>query len=244
MKILITSGGTKVPIDPVRDITNMSNGTFGSKIATEALKLGHDVFFFTAERGLTPFTINEDILDENRDDVESDVSRLLDFRDQVRKRYRQAKFRNFDHYAEGLPKRLADYEPDIIILAAAVSDYITEPSKTKVKSSEDLDIHLTPAEKVISHVKDWCPNALLVGFKLLVGGRDLDLIQASYQSIRTNRCDLVVANEFFKLKSGNHEIMLVEAYEGESFPVVERFRQNDNPAYQVVKKAIEKREQT
>ena len=31
--ILITSGGTKVKIDMVRNITNMSKGTFGSRIA-------------------------------------------------------------------------------------------------------------------------------------------------------------------------------------------------------------------
>ena len=35
MKILITSGGTKVKIDQVRHIGNMSKGTFGSKIAEE-----------------------------------------------------------------------------------------------------------------------------------------------------------------------------------------------------------------
>ena len=33
MKILITSGGTKVPIDDVRSITNMSSGKFGAEIA-------------------------------------------------------------------------------------------------------------------------------------------------------------------------------------------------------------------
>ena len=32
-KILITSGGTKIKIDRVRSITNMSKGTFGSQIA-------------------------------------------------------------------------------------------------------------------------------------------------------------------------------------------------------------------
>ena len=37
MKILVTSGGTKIPIDRVRDITNMSTGTFGSKIAIELI---------------------------------------------------------------------------------------------------------------------------------------------------------------------------------------------------------------
>ena len=32
MKVLITSGGTKVKMDLVRSITNMSRGTFGSQI--------------------------------------------------------------------------------------------------------------------------------------------------------------------------------------------------------------------
>ena len=44
MKILITSGGTKVSIDRVRSITNMSQGTFGSRIA--------DAFF---SKGLAAF---------------------------------------------------------------------------------------------------------------------------------------------------------------------------------------------
>lgn len=55
MKILVTSGGTKIPIDKVRDITNMSKGTFGSKIATELLKLGHEIIFFKAKNSKSPF---------------------------------------------------------------------------------------------------------------------------------------------------------------------------------------------
>lgn len=61
MKVLITSGGTKVPIDPVRDITNMSSGTFGSKIATEFLKTGQHVSFVMAEKSKTPFTFHRDL---------------------------------------------------------------------------------------------------------------------------------------------------------------------------------------
>lgn len=41
MKILITSGGTKVPIDSVRSITNLSKGTFDSQII--------DVFYQNSE---------------------------------------------------------------------------------------------------------------------------------------------------------------------------------------------------
>ena len=44
MKVLITSGGTKVPIDTVRHIGNMSSGTFGAKIAFQLLELGHNEY--------------------------------------------------------------------------------------------------------------------------------------------------------------------------------------------------------
>jgi len=43
MKILVTSGGTKVPIDDVRSITNTSSGSFGSKIVTSLLYHGAEV---------------------------------------------------------------------------------------------------------------------------------------------------------------------------------------------------------
>ncbi len=42
MKILITSGGTKIKTDSVRHIGNMSSGAFGAKIALEALKANHE----------------------------------------------------------------------------------------------------------------------------------------------------------------------------------------------------------
>jgi phosphopantothenoylcysteine synthetase/decarboxylase len=39
MKILITSGGTKVPIDSVRHIGNFSTGRYGSEIADYLIPL-------------------------------------------------------------------------------------------------------------------------------------------------------------------------------------------------------------
>lgn len=49
MNILITSGETKIPIDLVRSITNMSRGTFGSKICGAFWKSGK--LQFTVEAG-------------------------------------------------------------------------------------------------------------------------------------------------------------------------------------------------
>ena len=51
MKILITSGGTKIPIDRVRSITNMSKGTFGSRIADAFYNEGLKSFRDRNEQG-------------------------------------------------------------------------------------------------------------------------------------------------------------------------------------------------
>ena len=51
MKILITSGGTKIPIDRVRSIMNMSRGTFGSRIADAFFNEGLKAFRTGNEHG-------------------------------------------------------------------------------------------------------------------------------------------------------------------------------------------------
>lgn len=208
MKFFITSGGTKVPIDDVRDITNMSKGTFGTKIATAALDAGHEVFQFYS--GKNAFSFNFDYLENP---VEFDQGTFLQKRNWCQKynsMYQRQSFRNYDDYANNLPILLTSYKPDVIVLSAAVSDYITTPRQGKVRSSDELRIDLRPAEKIISKVKGWCPNAILVGFKLLVDVSEEELIEAAGKSIRDNGCDLVVANDFVTLKRGCHELILVD----------------------------------
>jgi len=48
MHILITAGGTREYIDPVRFISNASSGRMGYALAREALKAGHKVTLITA----------------------------------------------------------------------------------------------------------------------------------------------------------------------------------------------------
>ena len=71
--ILVTSGGTKVPIDAVRDITNMSSGNFGSKIATEFMSIGLNgelnfpwqVVYLGAKDGKHPLKMEVDFREED-----------------------------------------------------------------------------------------------------------------------------------------------------------------------------------
>ena len=48
MRILITAGGTREYIDPVRFISNASSGKMGTALAGAALKAGHDVMLISA----------------------------------------------------------------------------------------------------------------------------------------------------------------------------------------------------
>ncbi|MBF0253425.1 MAG: phosphopantothenoylcysteine decarboxylase, partial [Candidatus Omnitrophica bacterium] len=47
MNIVVTSGPTIEPIDPVRFISNFSTGEMGEAIALEALKNGHKVILIS-----------------------------------------------------------------------------------------------------------------------------------------------------------------------------------------------------
>ena len=54
MRILITAGGTREYIDPVRFISNASSGRMGYALARAALKAGHKVTFITAPTSQKP----------------------------------------------------------------------------------------------------------------------------------------------------------------------------------------------
>jgi phosphopantothenoylcysteine decarboxylase/phosphopantothenate--cysteine ligase len=54
MHLLITAGGTREYIDPVRFISNASSGKMGYALARAALKAGHEVTLITAPTALKP----------------------------------------------------------------------------------------------------------------------------------------------------------------------------------------------
>jgi phosphopantothenoylcysteine decarboxylase / phosphopantothenate---cysteine ligase len=54
MRFLVTAGGTREYIDPVRFISNASSGKMGYALARAALKAGHKVTLITAPTALKP----------------------------------------------------------------------------------------------------------------------------------------------------------------------------------------------
>jgi len=187
---LLTSGGTKVKIDMVRSITNMSNGTFGSRIAEHILFYGYKLSFLHAKYSKTPERlIGGAALSEN---------------------YVPLDFVTFEDYEKSLNEELKK-KPDIIILAAAVSDYGVENYiDGKIRSNDALVIRLKPLPKLISQVREKCPSSIICGFKLLVNSTEKELREAAIESLLKNKLDLVVGNDLRDIKAGKHKLLIVE----------------------------------
>jgi len=182
MKILLTSGGTVVPIDSVRRITNMSSGTFGSKIGTELLKLGHELVFYKSKDSKTPMSTNINVM------TGYDIERFAEWYNKTSKyieHYTEYDYSTYDQYSDGLKFIIGVEQPDVIVLAAAVSDYGVENYfNGKLRSNDMFNIKLKQLPKLINRIKEWSPKSKLVGFKLLVNSKEYDLIEAAKRSIK------------------------------------------------------------
>lgn len=226
MKILVTSGGTKIKIDRVRDITNMSQGTFGSKIAEEYLKLKHNVVFFKAKHSKSPMTLNVDA--HNNPPTPQDYKYWLEERQAFTDYYQEYEYNTYQEYAEQLKFIIGVEQPDIIVLAAAVSDYgIENYVDGKIRSNDMLTLKMEQLPKVISHVREWAPNAKIVGFKLLVNSKPAELLAAATRTLNDNQCDLVVANDLQDIMDNNHKLLMLSKYHKLEYQA----KESTNPNY-------------
>ena len=217
MKILITSGGTKIPIDQVRHIDNMSSGTFGSRIAMEALNANHDVVFFKRKNSKSPFQYSTNLytskLYTDKLSVCEDLSELIIRYNKYANKYSEYEFETFDEYRTELLALINKTNPDVVILSAAVSDYGIDYVDGKIRSKNALKLQLIPLSKVINEIKKKYPMVKLVGFKLLVNSTKEELISAAVESIEKHNCEFVVANDLSNMKKNNHSIYLVSKSE-------------------------------
>ncbi|MBV8802765.1 MAG: hypothetical protein JO131_07395 [Gammaproteobacteria bacterium] len=213
MRILITSGGTKIPIDPVRSITNHSTGKFGADIARAALEANMDVIYLTSFEGISPFTKCFNYQTLETISLEKNIlalKNLYSFSKKFSKKYIEYRYNDYNDYAYFLKKIIGSEKPDAVVLAAAVSDYIIENySQDKIRSNENLSLTLKQAPKLIKTVREYLPDTILVGFKLLVNATDYELITAASQSIKMNNANFIVANDLTSIKKGIHEIIIV-----------------------------------
>jgi phosphopantothenate-cysteine ligase len=189
MNILITSGGTTESIDPVRAITNQATGRLGSLIA-EQFK-NENVFYLCSGQAAIP-------------KIEAQVFTITDTRS----------------LEETIRSVLTANNIDVIIHAMAVSDYRVKSVRSasgeeldrtqKISSDEtELTIVMEQTPKVISILRKFAPNAVIVGFKLLDGVSDETLKVAAEKLLRKNDCDFVLANDKKNIQGDSHRGILI-----------------------------------
>lgn len=213
MHVVITSGGTRVPIDPVRSITNSSTGAFGMELAIACLVTGHNVSFVHAKGSLTPFKPQVDICKYRDSMKRAQMAEMYWARHS--EQYTETEFDTFENYDLMLHKELLK-KPDVVFLAAAVSDYGVVASQEKIRSVGDMSLSLTRLPKLIKGVRQCVPQSILVGFKLLVEEDREKLHLEAKKSIEDNDCDYVVANSLNEIRSGRRTIMVVKKSDPEN----------------------------
>ena len=236
MKILITSGGTKIPIDRVRSITNMSRGTFGSRIADSFFDEGkrregtekeqiEKITFFMAKNSVRP--TSESIHNECFDDD----SRIFEY----------VEYSTFDEYKEGVEKLLKEETYDIIVVAAAVSDYgVANYYNGKYRSrDDDMCIKLVKLPKILPIMRELAPNATICGFKLLVDSTEDELLDAMRKQIAESNVDLVIGNDLRDIKNDDHQLLVISKHDANP----RKYKKGDNerpfPVYPLAKNVVD-----
>lgn len=200
MKLIITAGGTTEKIDDVRSITNLSTGRLGNVIGRTILDRFGDklerLYYVHGTRALPP---------EGDKVVAVPIGSAGDL--------------------EKILKELLEKESiDAVIHSMAVSDYTVKELTTladiqqgktldaskKISSDiEDLVIVMKKTPKVISGIKKWSPNTLLVGFKLLSNVSREELIDVGHALLVKNGCTFVMANDLKDIKEKEHAGYLI-----------------------------------
>jgi phosphopantothenate-cysteine ligase len=215
MNILITAGGTGERIDRVRSITNMSTGRLSRVIAETfaALDETERIFYVCGERAVTPLSEKAEILPvggaaelaevvtdlcrNRRIDVAvhamavSDYSvRLVTTRDALAESALSALGAPGDASAPRGADDLRAAMRDALACAEGI------PRDGKIPSDvDDLVIFLQRTPKVISMFRGLLPKAVIVGFKLLDGVTETELIETAHTLLLRNDCDFVLAND-------------------------------------------------
>ena len=140
--------------------------------------------------------------------AESNHNTCCDY-DSVIHAIRYIEYDTFDDYRLKLTDLLKAEKFDIIVLAAAVSDYgVANYFNGKYHSSNDMSIKLVKLPKVITEVRALAPDSTICGFKLLVNSTDEELRSAMDKQIAENGIELCVGNDLRDIKADDHRLTI------------------------------------
>lgn len=187
-KVLITAGPTIEHIDPIRIITNQSSGKTGVLLASELISSGAKV--------------------------------TLVYGPGIEKPPKGAKIIKISTSKEmfNVVKKEMSKKFDIVIMAAAVSDYTPEnTSKNKIKSTKNkIKISLKKTPKIIDQIKKYQKNVFLVGFKAETNLSKKELITLAKKKMNESSADMIVANDVgsirYRKNPESNEVLIIDSH--------------------------------
>ena len=208
-RVLVTAGGTREPIDPVRVITNRSSGRQGYAIAEVAARLGAAVTLVTT----TDRTLAIDVV--GRIDV-VEVVTAAELREQ----------------ALNLAKDM-----DVIVMAAAVADFTVDPAPNKLKKlagPPKLALVATP-DILVELVANRRDGQVIVGF----AAESTDVIANAQAKFERKGVDVLVVNDVMTPGAGfesptNEVRLLLRDHE----PVAVSMRTKEDVALEVLTRVV------
>ncbi|MBC7811962.1 MAG: bifunctional 4'-phosphopantothenoylcysteine decarboxylase/phosphopantothenoylcysteine synthetase, partial [Burkholderiales bacterium] len=179
-KVVITAGGTREALDPVRYITNRSSGKQGYALAQAALDAGANVTLISAASGLTaPYGVTL---------VPVDSARTM-----------QAAV--LEHVAD------TGMGADVLIMAAAVADFRPQTqADQKIKKSDDpnasITLELARNPDILLSVKE---QRAATGYPRITVGfaaESENLLANAQSKLERKGLDLLVANDISAADAG------------------------------------------
>ena len=197
--IVVTAGGTREPIDPVRFIGNRSSGKMGAAIAQAALDRGATVTVLAAAIEV-PLPDGANVV---RVESTADLRAALD----------RALF--------GSPEASAD----ALVMAAAVADFTpARPADRKLQRAAGMTLELTPTPDLLAEVSGrlgaGAGRPVLVGFAAETGS-----LARAEEKLVSKGVDLLVANDVSEPGSGfgtdTNRVTILDSGGGrEAFPLL------------------------
>ena len=166
-RILMTAGPTIEYIDPIRIITNHSTGKTGVLLASDLISGGAKVTLIYGPGQEKPPKGAKVI------PIKTVTEMFTAVKKEMKKKF------------------------DVVILAAAASDYVpTKSNKSKIKStSKQMIVKLQRAPKIIDQIKKIQKDVFLVGFKAETNLTKINLIKIARKKLQETKADMIIAND-------------------------------------------------
>lgn len=174
MKVLVTAGATREPLDAVRFLSNVSTGRTGVALAAELASRGHAVALLHAES----VTVPEALCDREAFGSAADL-------------------------AARLRHRLAGGDIQAVVMTAAVADYRpATPEAGKFDSAAPTrTLELVRNPKLLPQLRGFSPARLrVIGFKLTAGATTDEQAAAVAAQFATAGVDAVVHNDLAEIR--------------------------------------------